>query len=140
MAALLASLTAGCSSPDAPSVSRQTASGTGAPPPIRVLMLTATAAFRHDSIPAARQAMAAIAARTGEFTASPTDDVTELNAARLASVDVLMFALTSGELPFDPAQKSAIIDFVSNGGGFIAIHSAADTLYEWPDYGRLVGA
>ena len=24
--------------------------------------------------------------------------------------------------------------------GFIGTHSATDTLYEWPDYGRLVGA
>jgi type 1 glutamine amidotransferase len=137
-AALLACPIAGCSSPEAPSP-RQT-SGAGSPASIRVLMLTATAAFRHDSIPAARQAMAAIAARTGEFTVSATEGVTEINMTRLASVDVLMFAQTSGELPFDPSQKSAIIDFVSNGGGFVGIHSAADTLYEWPDYGRLVGA
>ena len=103
-------------------------------------MLTATAAFRHDSIPAARQAMAAIAAETGQFTVSPTEDVAEVNRARLANVDVVMFALTSGELPLDPSQKSAIVDFVNNGGGFVGIHSVADTLYEWPDYGRLVGA
>jgi type 1 glutamine amidotransferase len=103
-------------------------------------MLTATAAFRHDSIPAARQAMIAIAAQTGEFTVSATEDLAELNAARLANVDVLMFALTSGELPLDSQQKSAIVALVENGGGFVGVHSAADTLYEWPDYGRLLGA
>jgi type 1 glutamine amidotransferase len=27
-----------------------------------------------------------------------------------------------------------------SGGGFIGVHSAADTLYDWPDYERLVGA
>ena len=26
------------------------------------------------------------------------------------------------------------------GGGFVGVHSASDTLYEWPEYGRLVGA
>jgi hypothetical protein len=51
-----------------------------------------------------------------------------------------MFALTSGELPLSALQKSVLIDFVSSGHGFIGVHSATDTLYEWPDYGRLVGA
>jgi type 1 glutamine amidotransferase len=51
-----------------------------------------------------------------------------------------MFALTSGELALSPDQKSALIEFVSAGRGFIGVHSATDTLYEWPDYGRLVGA
>ena len=51
-----------------------------------------------------------------------------------------MFALTSGELAFTADQKTAIVDFVSGGGGFVGVHSASDTLYEWPEYGRLVGA
>src|SRR4029077_6902513 len=58
----------------------------------------------------------------------------------LAAQDVLAFVLTSGELDFSIAQKTAITDFVSGGKGFIGVHSATDTLYEWPDYGRLVGA
>jgi type 1 glutamine amidotransferase len=29
---------------------------------------------------------------------------------------------------------------VNGGGGFIGIHSASDTLYDWSDYGRIVGA
>jgi uncharacterized protein len=103
-------------------------------------MLTATAAFRHDSIPAARAAVASLAARTGAFTVTATENLADVTAARLSSTDVIMFALTSGELPFDAAQRSAIASFVDRGGGFIGIHSAADTLYEWPDYGRLVGA
>src|SRR4029453_18800527 len=37
-------------------------------------------------------------------------------------------------------QKRAVLEFVNDGGGFIGIHSASDTLYEWPEYGRLVGA
>ena len=115
-------------------------SGRTANVPNPVLMLTATAAFHHDSIPAAQQAMAALAASTGEFTVTTTDDVSAITASELARSDVLFFALTSGELPFTPAQKAAILDFVSAGGGFVGAHSATDTLYEWPDYGRLIGA
>src|SRR4051812_12904795 len=109
-------------------------------PAIRVLMITATAAFRHDSIPAARSAVASLAAQSGAFTVTATEDVRELTASRLASTDVLMFALTTGEIALDADQKTAITRFIAAGGGFIGIHSAADTLYQWPDYGQLVGA
>jgi len=108
--------------------------------PLRVLVLTATAGFRHGSIETARQTLSSLAARTGEFTVTATEDFSQVTAARLQTVDVLMFVLTSGELAFDDSQKAAIIGFVQNGGGFIGAHSATDTLYGWPDYGRLVGA
>jgi type 1 glutamine amidotransferase len=108
--------------------------------PVRVLMLTATAGFRHDAIPVAREMMAGLAASTGEFTVTATEDVSSVTSAALASYDVLFFALTSGELAFGPDQKAAIVSFVSGGKGFLGVHSASDTLYEWPDYGRLVGA
>jgi type 1 glutamine amidotransferase len=108
--------------------------------PLRVLMLTTTAAFRHDSIPAARQAMASLAASTGEFSLTATEDLSTLSPDSLRAYDVVMFALTSGELPLSAGQKTAVLDFVTGGHGFIGVHSATDTLYEWPDYGRLVGA
>jgi type 1 glutamine amidotransferase len=103
-------------------------------------MVTATAGFRHDSIATARAEVAALAARGSAFTVTATENLSGVNAARLASTDVLMFALTTGELAFDEAQKAAILSFVNGGGGFIGIHSATDTLYQWPEYGRLVGA
>lgn len=106
----------------------------------RVLMVTTTAGFRHDSIPAARQAMSNLAAATRAFSVMTTEDLSLINADTLRSYDVVMFALTTGELPLAESQKTALIDFVSSGHGFIGIHSATDTLYEWPDYGRLVGA
>jgi type 1 glutamine amidotransferase len=108
--------------------------------PARVLMLTATAGFRHDSIAAARQSISALAATNGEFTVTATEDLAALSAANLASYDVLFFALTSGELPLSSAQREAIAAFVAEGKGFLGVHSAADTLYDWPEYGRIVGA
>ncbi len=107
--------------------------------PIRVLMLTATSGFRHDSIPVARDVMASLAA-AGGFTVTATEDLSSITSSSLANYDVLFFALTSGELGFTAEQKSAIVSFVSGGKGFLGVHSASDTLYEWPDYGRLVGA
>jgi type 1 glutamine amidotransferase len=133
VAALL--LLAGCSGP--PPVAPAPPAGA---PPVRVLMLTATAGFRHDSIAAARQAMMALGSTTGEFSITPTEDLAALSAPNLVSYDVLFFALTSGELPLVEQQRGAILAFVSGGKGFIGAHSAADTLYSWPEYGTLVGA
>ena len=140
--ALLAIVLVGgaCSSsglPASPTAVTQPPGPAGVTP--RVLMVTATAGFRHDSIPTARQVMAALAASGREFSITATEDLAALGADNLRSYDVVMFALTSGELPLGAAQKSALVDFVSSGHGFIGVHSATDTLYEWPDYGRLVG-
>ncbi len=43
-------------------------------------------------------------------------------------------------MPFTAGQRTAPDRVVNGGKGFIGTHSATDTLYEWPDYGRLVGA
>src|SRR5262249_26867746 len=137
---VIAALLCGCSTSPQPNPPPAAPTPMPVEPPVRVLMLTATAAFRHDSIPTARATLAALATETGAFTVTATENLSDVNATRLASTDVLMFALTSGELAFDEAQKSAIGRFVDGGGGFIGIHSAADTLYQWPVYGQLIGA
>jgi len=136
LAAILLALACSSGESTTEPIAQPSAPGRGA---ARVLMLTATAAFRHDSIPAARQVITAMAA-SGAFSVNATEDLSLINADGLRNYDVVMFALTSGELPFSAAQKSALLDFVSSGRGFIGVHSATDTLYEWTDYGRLVGA
>jgi uncharacterized protein len=129
-----------CSNDDAPSSPTPSAQPAIMGPPIRLLMVTTTFGFRHDSIATAKEVMASLAASSRAFTVTATEDLTQLSAANLQNYDVLFFALTSGELPLSADQKSAIVSFVSDGKGFLGAHSATDTLYEWPDYGRLVGA
>jgi type 1 glutamine amidotransferase len=136
---ILSIVVAACSSSESPTAPTSVSPPSGRVP-LRVLMLTTTAAFRHESIPAARQAMASLAASTGEFSLTATEDLSTLSADNLRAYDVVMFALTSGELPLSAGQKTALIDFVTSGHGFIGVHSATDTLYEWSDYGRLIGA
>jgi uncharacterized protein len=128
-----------CSSQSSPTSTPMIPSGP-AGAAVRVLMLTATAGFRHDSIATARQVLTSLGTSSGQFTITATEDLSSINASTLASYDVLFFAMTSGELAFTAAQKASILAFVSNGGGFLGAHSATDTLYEWPEYGALVGA
>ena len=108
--------------------------------PVRVLMVTATAGFRHDSISAARESVASLAGDRNGFTVTATEDLSAISSTTLAGYDVLFFALTSGELALTTDQKAAMLAFVSGGKGFIGAHSATDTLHDWPEYGRLVGA
>ncbi|MGH9221449.1 MAG: ThuA domain-containing protein [Vicinamibacterales bacterium] len=133
-ACLILSLACLCACKQSPAPTAPTPQARGTPA-IRVLMLTATAGFRHDSIATAREVVNSLG-----FTVTATDDLSRFTTAGLSDVDVIMFALTSGELPLTAAQRAALIDAVNGGRGFIGIHSATDTLYEFPDYGRLVGA
>jgi type 1 glutamine amidotransferase len=107
--------------------------------PVRVLMVTTTAGFRHDSIPTAREVMTGLASADG-FNVTATEDLSLIRATSLTSYDVVFFALTSGELALSADQRAALLDFVSRGGGFMGVHSATDTLYGWPEYGQLIGA
>jgi type 1 glutamine amidotransferase len=115
--------------------------GPGGPPviPVRVLVFSATAGFRHDSIDTARQTLSTLATTTGEFTVTASENLADLTESRLGAFDVLFFALTSGELAIDTTQKAAILAFVNSGGGFIGVHSATDMFRTWPEYGTLVG-
>lgn len=51
----------------------------------------------------------------------------------------MVFLLTTGDV-LAQAQQSALESYVRGGGGWAGVHSAADTEYEWPFYGELVGA
>lgn len=106
--------------------------------PPRVLLFSRTAGYRHDSIPAARAALMAVAADAG----SPvwaTEDAGVFSEAELKATDVVVFLLTSGDA-LDSAQEAALEQFVRGGGGYVGVHSAADTEYGWPFYEELVGA
>jgi len=60
-------------------------------------------------------------------------------AERLARYGAVVFVNTTGNV-LDDAQQRALRDFIENGGGFVGVHAAADTEYDWPWYGKLVGA
>ena len=104
-----------------------------------VLAFDKTAGFRHSAqINAGKIALARLAAANG-FEVSFTDDESDLDAASLASVDVVLFLFTSGDI-LSPAREADFEQFILAGGGFVGIHSATDTEYDWAFYGELVGA
>jgi type 1 glutamine amidotransferase len=104
----------------------------------RVLYFSHSAGFVHDSRVHAGQVITQLGQSTGAFTVTSTEDPGQINAANLANYDAVVF-FTTGELPFNDAQKAALLQFVSSGKGFVGFHSATDTLYNWPEYGSLIG-
>ena len=108
----------------------------------RILVLTQTAAFRHDSIPFALAQMQALGRRSRRYDVVPLmHGVTDITARRLRSAAALVFLSTSGELPLTSRQKAEILRFVRRGGGFLGVHAASDTFHTtWPAYKRMLGA
>jgi type 1 glutamine amidotransferase len=104
----------------------------------RVLVYTRTTGYRHDSIPDGVDCLAALCDDLG-LTADPTEDPAAFSTESLAAYAAVVFLSTSGEV-LDDAGRAALTDFVEAGGGFLGVHAASTTEYDWPWYGRLVGA
>lgn len=112
-----------------------------APIPARetsVLVFYATAGFVHESIPAGVAALQELGEEAG-FTASVTADPSHFTPEGLADHDVVVFLNTTGDV-LDADQEAAMEAFIGAGNGYVGIHSAADTEYDWTWYGGLIGA
>lgn len=104
----------------------------------RVLYVTQSAGFAHPVVPLSEQVLPAIGREHDAFETDIARDASILTADVLSRYDAVVF-YTTGELPLDAEQKEAFLDFIRGGGGFIGVHSATDTFYEWPAYGELIG-
>ncbi|RZB15447.1 ThuA domain-containing protein [Streptomyces sp. F001] len=100
----------------------------------RLLVHTRTTAYRHDSIPAAVAALRAL----GDFDVHHTEEPADLEIP-LDGYAAVVFLSTSGEV-LTEAGREQLAAYVESGGGFVGVHAAACTEYEWPYYGELLGA
>jgi type 1 glutamine amidotransferase len=110
----------------------------GGAPTFAALVFSKTAEFRHDSIPAGVAALRQQGGLRG-FSVDATEDASAFTDANLMRYKVVVFLSTTGDV-LDASQQSAFERFIRRGGGFVGIHSATDTEYDWPFYGALVGA
>jgi type 1 glutamine amidotransferase len=106
--------------------------------PPSVLVFTKTAGFRHESISAAVAALTTLGATHG-FAVERTENAGAFTDDNLSRVAAVVFLNTTGDV-LDADQQEAFERYVQAGGGFAGVHSAADTEYDWPWYGRLMGA
>lgn len=109
-----------------------------AEPAFAVLVFSKTAGYRHDSIPSGIAAIRALGEQN-DFRVDAGEDAAVFNDESLAQYRVVVFLNTTGDV-FNPGEQAAFERFVRRGGGFVGIHAASDTEYDWPWYGGLVGA
>ncbi|MFF3857332.1 ThuA domain-containing protein [Micromonospora sp. NPDC002575] len=106
--------------------------------PYDVLVFSRTAGFRHDSIAVGTQAIRELGA-ANSFTVTATEDAAQFTTANLARFEAVIFLNTTGDVLND-SQQAAFESYIGAGGGYVGVHAAADTEYNWPFYGNLVGA
>ena len=118
--------------------SAATTSAQTATPRYRVLAFSRTTGFRHDSIPDAIAAVQALGAQNG-FAVDATEDPSVFTDSGLSGYGAVIFLLTTGHI-LDEPQQAAFERYIASGNGFVGVHSAADTEYDWFWYGGLMGA
>ncbi|MEM1127336.1 MAG: ThuA domain-containing protein, partial [Bacteroidota bacterium] len=104
----------------------------------KALVFTKTAGFRHQSISAGIRAIQGLSVEH-EFDADFTEDAALFTDANLATYDVVIFLNTTGDV-LNEEQQQAFERFIQAGNGFVGVHSASDTEYDWPFYGGMIGA
>lgn len=103
----------------------------------KALLFTKTAGFHHESINEGVDAIRKLAERHF-FAVEWQENASVFNDKKLEEFQVVIFLSTTGDILTDEQQK-AFEKFIQSGRGFVGIHAAADTEYEWEWYTKLVG-
>ncbi|HEX6227434.1 MAG TPA: ThuA domain-containing protein [Chryseolinea sp.] len=104
----------------------------------RVLVFTKAAGWKHSSIPFGIAAIQKLGAEN-DFFVDTTKDASIFKDDNLKKYHAVIFLNTTGNI-LNAEQQAAFERYIQAGGGFVGIHSAAATEYEWPWYNKLMGA
>jgi type 1 glutamine amidotransferase len=112
----------------------------------KLLFLTHAALYKHTSLGPAEKAVTELG-KQGGFDVTTVEgykqdaeklDFSFLTPEYLAQFDGLML-MTNGNLPLSDAQKRMLIDYVRGGKALIGAHCASLTLYNYPEFGEMLG-
>ncbi|MBG9374758.1 ThuA domain-containing protein [Panacibacter sp. DH6] len=104
----------------------------------RVLVFAKTTAFRHSAIPNGKAAIIKLGEENG-FDVDTTESADYFTEDSLKNYAAVVF-LNTTENVLNYRQEAAFERYIQAGGGYVGVHSATDTEYDWGWYGRLVGA
>ncbi len=108
------------------------------PEGLSLLIYGKTKAYRHECIEPGSLALQSYFSQHGIAT-TYTEDSSVFTPSNLAKYDAVMFFQTTGNV-LDSVQQVAFEQYIRSGKGFVGVHAATDTEYDWPWYGKLVGA
>lgn len=125
----------------------------------KVLVFSLTQGYRHKSIAIGKVMMRVMGEQTGAFEAVISDDLANFEPGKIDEFDAICFLNTTKEV-FSPKKKelekmsssekkeaealekrlkNSLMSYIKSGKGFIGIHAATDTFYDWPEYGEMIG-
>ena len=104
----------------------------------KVLIFCKTAGFHHASIPAGIAAIMKLG-QENNFDVDTTINSEKFTSGNLKQYAAVIFLNTTGDVLND-TQQAEFEKYIRAGGGFVGVHAATDTEYDWPWYGNLVGA
>ncbi|SHG77850.1 ThuA domain-containing protein [Flagellimonas flava] len=103
-----------------------------------VLVFSKTAGYRHKSIEKGVQTLKELGRANG-FIVLQTETSSDFNLQNLSNYKLIIFLSTTMDVLNDEEQD-AFKAYINKGGNFLGIHAATDTEYDWPWFGKLVGA
>ena len=106
--------------------------------PTAVLVFSKTSGFYHKSIPDGIAAIQKLGMENN-FRVDTTKNAAYFVADSLSKYGAIIFLSTTGDV-LNREQEMAFEEYIKNGGGFVGIHAASDTEYDWAWYTKLVGA
>lgn len=106
--------------------------------PVKVLVFSKTSGFKHKSIPAGIAAIKKLGLENG-FEVDATKNADLFTDENLKNYSAIIFLSTTGNV-LDSKQEAAFERYIQAGGGYVGIHAAADTEYDWGWYAKLAGA
>lgn len=104
----------------------------------KVLVFSKTEGFRHESIETGIAAFKKLG-EENNIKITATEDATYFNTDTLINYNAVVFLNTTGNI-FNKDQEASFKSFIQSGGGFVGIHAATDTEYDWPWYSKFIGA
>ncbi|MBS1506399.1 MAG: ThuA domain-containing protein [Bacteroidetes bacterium] len=104
----------------------------------RILVFSKTKGFRHESIAAGKAALIKLG-QEKKIKVDTTEDAEVFTEEKLKNYSTVVFLSTTGDV-LNHFQQNEFMRFIQAGGGYVGIHAAADTEYDWWWYGKLVGA
>ena len=103
-----------------------------------VALFSKTAGWHHEATNEGVTAVKRLA-DLHQFNVFWTEDANRIfTDQELAKYKVVVFMLTTGDV-LNPEQQAAFERYIRAGGGYVGVHSASDTEYEWPWYTKMVG-
>ncbi|MEX0290800.1 MAG: ThuA domain-containing protein, partial [Flavobacteriaceae bacterium] len=103
----------------------------------KVLVFSKTMGFKHSSIPNGIAAIQKLGAENN-FEVDTTKNAAIFEDDALKQYSAIIFLSTTGNI-LDHKQEAAFERYIQAGGGFVGVHAATDTEYDWNWYGKLVG-